>query len=59
MLSQHIGAPASAVVKKGDNVECGQVIAETGKNLGADIHSSVTGIVEEVTKGYILIERTN
>lgn len=40
MLSQHIGAPASAVVKSGDKVEMGQVIAEPGKGLSVAIHKS-------------------
>ncbi len=59
MLSQHIGAPAVAVVKPGDKVECGQMIATVSDKLGADVHSSINGVVEEVANGYILIERTN
>lgn len=48
MLSQHIGAPASAVVKSGDKVEMGQVIAEPGKGLSVAIHASISGTVTEV-----------
>jgi len=55
MLSQHIGAPAKAVVKKGDAVAAGQCIAEPGKGLSVGIHSSVDGVVREVTNGFITI----
>lgn len=59
MLSQHIGAPATPAVKEGDSVVKGQVIASTGDKLGADIHASIDGVVGEITKTYIKIERTN
>lgn len=45
-LSQHIGAPAKPVVKKGDHVLAGQLIAETGGFVSANIHASVSGIVK-------------
>ena len=45
-LSQHIGAPAKAVVKKGDRVLVGQLIAEAGGFVSANIHSSVSGTVK-------------
>ena len=47
-LSQHIGAPASAVVKKNDTVLMGQVIAEAGGFVSANIVSSVSGKVKAV-----------
>lgn len=47
-LSQHIGAPAKPVVKKGDNVLAGQLIAEAGGFVSANIHSSVSGMVKAV-----------
>ena len=56
LLSQHIGAPASAVVKTGDKVTKGQMIAEPGKGLSVGIHASVTGTVTEVNDKYIIIE---
>jgi biotin carboxyl carrier protein len=59
MLSQHIGAPATPVVKEGDSVVKGQVVASTKDKLGADIHASIDGKVGEITKTYIKIERTN
>ncbi|MFR9593578.1 MAG: electron transport complex subunit RsxC, partial [Rikenellaceae bacterium] len=47
-LSQHIGAPATACVKKGDKVVTGQLIAEATGFMSANIHSSVTGTVTAV-----------
>ena len=57
MLSQHIGAPASAVEKSGDKVEMGQVIAEPGKGLSVAIHASISGTVTEVNDKYVIIEK--
>ncbi len=45
-LSQHIGAPAKPLVKKGDRVLAGQKIAEAGGFVSAHIHSSVSGTVK-------------
>lgn len=45
-LSQHIGAPAKPVVKKGDRVLAGQLIAEAGGFVSANIHASVSGTVK-------------
>lgn len=47
-LSQHIGAPAVPVVKKGDEVLAGQVIAEAGGFVSAPIHASVSGKVKVI-----------
>ena len=56
MLSQHIGAPASCVVKPGDMVVKGQMIAEPAKGLSVGIHASVNGLVSEVNEKYVVIE---
>lgn len=48
-LSQHIGAPAVAVVKAGDKVKEGQLIAE-GKGFSASVHSPVCGTVVDIIK---------
>ena len=57
MLSQHIGAPATAVVKAGDKVEVGQLIASVPQEaLGVNIHASVNGRVADVTEKFITIE---
>lgn len=45
-LSQHIGAPANPVVKKGDHVLKGQMIADAGGFVSASIYSSVSGTVK-------------
>ncbi len=47
-LSQHIGAPAKPVVKKGDHVLAGQVIAEAGGFVSAPVHASVSGTVKGI-----------
>ena len=44
-LSQHIGAPAQALVKKGDIVLMGQKIGEAGGFVSAPVHASVSGKV--------------
>ena len=44
-LSQHIGAPAVALVKKGDQVLMGQKIGEAGGFVSAPVHASVSGKV--------------
>ena len=55
-LKQHIGEICKPKVNKGENVSCGDLIASVpnGK-LGANIHSSISGRVEEVTSDYIKI----
>ena len=40
LMSQHIGAPAKALVKKGDEVFVGTKIGEAGGFVSANIHSS-------------------
>jgi len=47
-VAQHIGAPAQALVKKGDQVKVGQIIAKAGGFVSANIHSSVSGTVTKV-----------
>lgn len=47
-LSQHIGAPAVAIVKKGDRVLVGQKIAEAGGFVSAPIYATVSGTVKAV-----------
>ncbi|MDI3521598.1 MAG: H+/Na+-translocating ferredoxin:NAD+ oxidoreductase subunit [Anaerophaga sp.] len=43
--TQHIGAPAKPLVKKGDIVKTGQLIAASGGFVSANIHSPVSGKV--------------
>ncbi|MCT4603347.1 MAG: electron transport complex subunit RsxC [Marinifilum sp.] len=47
-ISQHIGAPATPVVKKNDEVKVGQLIAKSSGFVSANIHSSVSGKVFKV-----------
>ncbi len=47
-MSQHIGAPANPIVKKGDSVFVGSVIAEAGGFVSVPMHSSVSGTVADV-----------
>lgn len=47
-IGQHIGAPAVATVKKGDAVKVGTLIAQSGGFVSANIHSSVSGIVNKI-----------
>jgi Na+-translocating ferredoxin:NAD+ oxidoreductase RnfC subunit len=56
LLKQHAGAPSVPVVKCGDRVNAGDLLAapEPGK-LGARIHASIAGVVT-VKKDAILIE---
>ena len=47
-LSQHIGAPSSALVSKGDTVKRGQKIGEAAGFVSAPVHSSVSGVVKDI-----------
>ena len=49
-LSQHIGAPAKALVGKGDRVLMGQKIAEAAGFISAPVISSVSGTVKSIEK---------
>ncbi|MDO5016733.1 MAG: electron transport complex subunit RsxC [Porphyromonas sp.] len=47
-LGQHIGAPAEALVKKGDQVKVGTLIAKANGFISANIHSSISGVVQKI-----------
>ena len=51
-LSQHIGAPASPIVKVGDQVLKGQKIAEAGGFVSAPVYSSVSGKVKAIAPNF-------
>lgn len=55
LLSQHIGAPAKAIVKVGEEVSRGQKIAEAAEGLSVPVHASICGRVTAVTDRYIEI----
>jgi len=47
-LSQHIGAPATPIVQKGDHVLTGQKIAEATGFVSAPIYATVSGVVKAI-----------
>ena len=47
-LSQHIGAPANPIVKKGDRVLTGQKIAEASGFVSSPIYATVSGTVKAI-----------
>ena len=56
-ISQHLGAPAKAIVAKGDMIKVGQQLAKGEAFISANIHSSVSGKVLKLdnvidTSGY-------
>lgn len=56
-VSQHIGAPATVIVAKGDLVKTGQIIASSNGFVSTNIHSSVSGKINKIdavsdTTGY-------
>ncbi len=57
-MSQHVGAPAKPLVKVGDKVKRGDMIAKTPENmLGTCMHASISGQVTEVTDFRIVIKK--
>ncbi|MCL5073162.1 MAG: SLBB domain-containing protein [Actinobacteria bacterium] len=56
-LSQHVGAPSVPVVRTGDKITESQLVADIPEGkLGAKVHSSINGIVSEITDSYIIIK---
>ena len=47
-MQQHIGAPCVPVVKVGDHVDVGQLIADSDQYVSAPIHASISGKVTSV-----------
>ena len=57
-LSQHVGKPADSLVKAGDKVKRGDMIARTSLDaLGTTMHASIDGVVKSVDSRYIVIKR--
>lgn len=48
LVAQHIGAPAKIIVKRGDLVKVGQVVAQSAGFVSTNIHSSVSGKVMKI-----------
>ncbi|MDH4227683.1 MAG: electron transport complex subunit RsxC [Deltaproteobacteria bacterium] len=47
-LHQHIGAPSTPVVKKGDDVTEGQLIGDGTSFVSAPVHASISGKVKDI-----------
>ena len=57
-LKQHVGAPCEPVVKSGDKVNQGDLIAKIREGqLGANVHASISGTVTAVSDNGIIIEK--
>lgn len=57
-VSQHIGAPAKAVVSIGDKVVKGQLLAAMDEGqLGAPIHASISGVITHADHQKIIISQ--
>jgi len=52
-LHQHVGAPCEPLVKVGDTVKVGQKIGQSDAFVSAPVHSSVSGIVKDITFMFI------
>ena len=48
MLSQHIGAPCRAVVRKGNLAQAGEKVGDSDAFVSAPVHCAITGKVKEV-----------
>lgn len=48
-VRQHIGVPCDPIVKKGDSVKKGQVIASSDKPMSSNIHATISGKVTDVS----------
>ncbi len=49
-MSQHLGAPATPLKKKGDRVARGEVIGSASSYVSAPVHSPADGVVVDVRK---------
>ncbi|MCE5329029.1 SLBB domain-containing protein [bacterium] len=57
-LTQHVGAPSVPVVKIGDMVKEGTLVADIpADKLGSKIHASIDGKIKEITDKYIVISK--
>ena len=52
-VSQHIGCPAEIIVKQGQKVEEGQLIAKANSFISANVHSSIPGEVLGIEEKYM------
>ncbi len=57
-LKQHIGKPALACVKPGDEVKTGQLVGKADEGLSLNVHASAAGTVIQVTGEYVEIGKS-
>jgi len=58
LLKQHVGNLAKSIVKVGDKVQVGDLIADIESNkLGAKIHASISGTISHVSDEFINITK--
>ncbi len=55
LFSQHIGAPAQAVVSAGQKVSEGELLAKAADGLSVNIHAPIGGEVRQITDRYVII----
>lgn len=59
-LKDHVGAPAVPKVSVGDQVQAGQLIAAVPEDaLGANVHASISGVVEAIQDNLIYLRNTS
>jgi Na+-translocating ferredoxin:NAD+ oxidoreductase RnfC subunit len=56
-LHEHLGAPARPAVGVGAKVRRGDLIGEGNGAVSSNVHASIDGIVREVTRDVIVLER--
>lgn len=49
-MQQHIGAPSIPVVQIGEHVDIGTLVGQIAGNVGANIYSSISGTVVDITQ---------
>ena len=49
LLRQHVGSPCKPLVKEGDEVKAGQKIGDSDSSVSAPVHSSISGVVKEIS----------
>jgi len=57
-MSQHLGAPAKPIVKKGDEVLRGQIIGEAAGFISAPVHAPTSGTIAAVGEAATVIGST-
>jgi electron transport complex protein RnfC len=50
-FAQHIGAPASCILHKGDSVKRGDIIAKASGFVSANVHTPISGTVTKIETG--------